>query len=278
MTTPRPRAARLLAVGALALSALAGTAAAASADAQSDYDTGLALGTKAYQYGLPLLDFERLYETQTSVNVPDNRGNGPVNQFSHVRRLLDASDRNVVAPNSDTLYSIAWLDLRKGPQVVRVPAIKDRFYVIPFYDPYTNDFYNVTSNKKSQPGAGDYGRTNGGAYAVVPPGFKGKLPKGVKRVQAPQYARADPRAHVHQVRERHEGRQQGPGRVHHHAALEVRRQVHAQAAQEGRQEGRQGDHPRHAAGPGPARLLHGAGEGAPALPRARRPTSRCSTR
>jgi hypothetical protein len=182
----RPRATRLLAVGALALSALAGTAAGASADAQSDYDTGLALGTKAYQFGLPLLDFQRLYETQTSVNVPDGKGNGPINRFSHLRKLANAADRNVVAPNDDTLYSLAWLDVKKEPQVVTVPAVKDRFYVIPFYDAYTNDFYNVTSNKKSEPGAGDYGRTNGGSYAVVPPGFKGKLPKGVKKVQAPQ--------------------------------------------------------------------------------------------
>jgi hypothetical protein len=186
MHTLRPRATRLLAVGALALSAFAGATASASADAQSDYDTGLALGTKAYQYGLPLLDMERLYKTQTSVNVPDGKGNGPVNRFSHLRRLAAASDRNVVAPNHDTLYSLAWLDVSKEPQVVTVPPVKDRFYVIPFYDVYTNNFFNVTSNGKSEPGAGDYGQTGGGAYAVVPPGFKGKLPKGVKKVQAPQ--------------------------------------------------------------------------------------------
>ena len=48
---------RQLAVGiALGCAALAAIAAAASADPTSDYNTGLALGTQAYQYGVPLLD------------------------------------------------------------------------------------------------------------------------------------------------------------------------------------------------------------------------------
>ena len=181
------RASRLvrLAVGLAVSAALLGAGASlASADATSDYNTGLALGQKAYRYGIPLLDTARVYATATSVNAPDGRGDGPVNEFSNVRRLTGPLETTVVAPNHDTLYSDAWLDLTHGPQVIHIPVIKHRFYVIPLYTPWTTDFYNITS-AHGQAGHGDYGVTRGGNFAVVPPGFKGKLPHGVKRVNSP---------------------------------------------------------------------------------------------
>ncbi len=77
--TARPR--RLAAGVALACAALASTAAVASADPTSDYDTGLTLGTQAYQYGVPLLDTERIFKTSTSVTVCDPvTGHGPGEQ------------------------------------------------------------------------------------------------------------------------------------------------------------------------------------------------------
>ena len=44
----------------------------------------------------------------------------------------------IVAPNADTLYSIAWLDLTSGPLVISIPATNGRFYVLQFLDAYTN--------------------------------------------------------------------------------------------------------------------------------------------
>ncbi|NCV88128.1 MAG: DUF1254 domain-containing protein, partial [Oxalobacteraceae bacterium] len=41
-----------------------------------------------------------------------------INAFSHSRRLLDASDRRVVTPNNDTLYTNAWLDLSRNPVLI----------------------------------------------------------------------------------------------------------------------------------------------------------------
>ena len=44
-----------------------------------------------------------------------------------------------VAPNNDTLYTMAHLDLHKGPLVLHVPKIAHhRYYVFEFLDPYTN--------------------------------------------------------------------------------------------------------------------------------------------
>jgi hypothetical protein len=169
----------------LALAALALAPASALAGASSDYDTGFTLGQKAFEYGRPLLDMQRTFRTSTSVNVPNGSGGGPVNRFSHFRRLTDPSDRTVVIPNHDTLYSMAWLDLSKEPQVIHVPPVKKRFYVFELLDMFTENFFNVTSNEKAQKGKGAYGLRKGGDFAVVGPGFKGRLPRGVKRVRSP---------------------------------------------------------------------------------------------
>ena len=159
-------------------------AAAASADPTSDYNTGLALGTQAYEYGVPLLDTERIFKSSTSVTVCDHvTGHGPVNQFCSIRNLASANQRTVDAPNDDTLYSLAWLDLSKQPQVIHAPQIRNRFWEFELVDPWTNDSFNITSAHLKM-GAGDFNVTGGGNWAVVGPGFKGRLPHGVIRVKS----------------------------------------------------------------------------------------------
>jgi hypothetical protein len=176
--TPRLHARLAGLVLALAVLALWPSAAAA------DYAQGLSLGAKAYEYGIPLVDMQRVYRSSTSVNVPDGQGRGPVNRFSHIRRLANASEQTVVAPNNDTPYSMAWLDLRREPQVLHAPPIRNRFWEFELVDPYTNNFFNITSAHRGL-GRGDFRVTGGGDWAVVGPGFHGRLPHGVKRVESP---------------------------------------------------------------------------------------------
>jgi hypothetical protein len=171
------------AIGASLAAAALATAPAASASTTPAYNTGLAIGTQAYEYGVPLLDTQRVYSTSTSVNVPDGLGHGPVNQFSNIRVLATASERTVNAPNRDTLYSTAWLNLSKQPMVLHAPAIKHRFWEFELLDSWTNNFYNITS-VPTPLGHGSFGVTGGGNWAVVGPDFKGKLPHGVKRIDS----------------------------------------------------------------------------------------------
>ena len=176
---------RLAAGVALTCAALLATAAAASGDATSDYNTGLTLGTEAYQYGVPLLDTERIFRSSTSVTVCNPvTGHGPVNQFCSIRNLASASQHTVNAPNDDTPYSLAWLDLSKQPMVLHAPAIKNRFWTFELVDPWTNNFFNITS-AHLKTGAGVFNVTRGGNWAVVGPHFEGKLPHGVIRIKAP---------------------------------------------------------------------------------------------
>jgi hypothetical protein len=39
----------------------------------------------------------------------------PMGQFANVREYPTAAFKEVTAPNADTLYSLAWLDLSQGP-------------------------------------------------------------------------------------------------------------------------------------------------------------------
>jgi hypothetical protein len=97
-----------------------------------------ALGQQAYLYGLPLLEFLRVRRTMSSVRCPDGRGNAPLNAFSHATRFATPSDRTVVLPNVDTLYSLAQVDLGNGPVVLSHPGMGHRYFVFELLDPYTN--------------------------------------------------------------------------------------------------------------------------------------------
>ena len=118
-----------------------------------------------------------------------------MNRFCSIRNLATADQRTVNAPNNDTPYSLAWLDLRKQPQVLHAPPIKNRFWEFELVDPWTNNFYNITSAHRKM-GAGDFNVTEGGDWAVVGPDFKGKLPRGVKRVELALRPRLDRRPHL----------------------------------------------------------------------------------
>lgn len=112
------------------------------------------LGHRAYLYGFPLLEFLRVRREQTSVRCPDGEGNSPVNSFANARGFARAEDRTVVAPNTDTLYSIAHLDLRK-PLVLSHPRMGERYYSFELLDPYTN-VIDIPGQREDGGGAGSY--------------------------------------------------------------------------------------------------------------------------
>jgi len=134
----------------------------------------IALQSYLYTYPLVLMDVTRRQMT----NAPAGQfpGRGPMMQFTHMRKFPTADFKEVVRPNFDTLYSLAWLDLRKEPVILSVPEVKDRFYMLPLLDMWTDVFAVI----------GTYGTgTQAGHYAITLPGWKGKLPSGVTRIESP---------------------------------------------------------------------------------------------
>ncbi|MFZ1128556.1 DUF1254 domain-containing protein [Methanoregula sp.] len=143
-----------------------------SAVSQADYNKGYEIGLEAYTYGLPLLETSTTFETMTSINVSDGAF-GPVNQFNNVRTLNNPGSTVVVAPGSNGLSSIAWLDLSKEPQVLHVPEVQNHFFVLALIDPYTNDLQNFGSVHNTPPGD----------YVIAGPGQQNApIPAGTQHI------------------------------------------------------------------------------------------------
>jgi hypothetical protein len=135
--------------------------------------------TAADPYRDAFLAFFPAYEMArlryTAIEDTANPRRGQLNGLNHLRRLLDHTARNVTAPNNDTLYSSARLDLRLGPLLVETPAIPQRYYSLQFMNFYTDNLAIL-------------GRRVGGdgplKIAVVGPGWTGPVPAHTHLVQA----------------------------------------------------------------------------------------------
>jgi hypothetical protein len=159
------------AVSALALSLLAPPVQAQEPSAASpEYQRAYRMGLEAYTYGLPLLTTNQTFLTMTSTDVSQGAF-GPTNQFNSVRSANTSTSTAVVAPGATSLSSIAWLDLTAGPQVLHVPQVRGRSFVLAFLDPYTTNLFNLGSASSTPPG--DYLVRDPSQHAVP-------LPSGVQ--------------------------------------------------------------------------------------------------
>jgi len=131
--------------------------------------------TQATVYGLPaVLQYAEMYAQ--AVDRGDKRYVG-FNRFVHDRDLADPDYAAFKSPNSDTLYSNAWLDLTHGPVIVDVPPVPLKYYTLNFFDAYGN-----ASNISTR----TFG-SKGGRYLIAPVLWKGTVPAGVSlfRVATP---------------------------------------------------------------------------------------------
>jgi hypothetical protein len=130
----------------------------------------IALDAYIYGYSLITTDVTRVQMS----NVDKVEGvRGPAGQFINVPRYPPADYRGVSAPNADTLYSLAWLDLAE-PQVFSHPDMGNRFYLFEIVDLWMTDL-----NSPSK-------RTSGGAaanYLITGPGWSGTVPPGMKQIK-----------------------------------------------------------------------------------------------
>jgi hypothetical protein len=172
---------RAAAIGGLSLIAGATTGPLARAEWGSEFAAlgeGLEdfwVATDAYIYGYPLVTMEMTRRIMTNVAaVEGNRG--PMGQVIKARQYPDASFRDVTAPNADTLYTIAWIDVGKEPWVLSIPDMKGRYFLVPLLDGWTNVF--------QVPGSRTTG-TGAQTYAITGPGWSGALPAGMKEYKAP---------------------------------------------------------------------------------------------
>ena len=135
----------------------------------------LPIGIEAYIYGYPLVTMEMTRRVMTNVEKPEGT-RAPMGQFVRMREYPNSSFRDVTAPNADTLYTTAWVDVGEEPWVLSLPDADGRYYLFPMLDGWTNVF-QVPGKRTTGTGAQK--------YAITGPGWKGQLPEGVVEYKAP---------------------------------------------------------------------------------------------
>ena len=78
------------------------------------------IAEEGFIYGLPLV---MNYAVMQEFAVDRNSGQfkAPFNEINNEHRVATPEDTAVITPNSDTPYSMLWLDLRAEPMVISAP-------------------------------------------------------------------------------------------------------------------------------------------------------------
>jgi hypothetical protein len=135
----------------------------------------MAIGEDAYIYGYSLVTMYMTRRVTTNVSAPDGF-HAPMGQFANAREYPTAAFKDVTAPNADTLYSSAWLDLSKEPYILSLPDEGNRYFLTPMLSGWT-DVFQVPGTRTT----GDKAQT----YAITGPGWTGTLPAGVTQYKSP---------------------------------------------------------------------------------------------
>lgn len=138
-------------------------------------DEAYAIGLDAYVYAYPLVLMEVTRRVATS---PEGAGRpyAPMNRFAHMRTYPDASFKDVVRPNADTLYSTLWYDVSDQPLILTLPDTGGRYHVVPLMDMWTDVFATLGTRTTGN---------GGGKVAIVGPHWNGKLPAALRIVRSP---------------------------------------------------------------------------------------------
>lgn len=126
------------------------------------------LATEAYVAGYPMV-----VSIRTMQRLGGLLG---TNSLFWQTALSGPESRFIVAPNRDTLYSIAVLDLRGGPLVLTLPEVTDRYYTYQLLSPWTDSFAYIGTRATG-------GRA--GSWVIAPPGWEGEAPEGAEVIESP---------------------------------------------------------------------------------------------
>ena len=88
-----------------------------------------------------------------------------------------ASKLMTTGVNRDTLITVGWLDLSKGPKVLHVPDFSGRYYSVQFTNPSRNTNFAYVGTRTTGTQAGD--------HLITGPGWKGQVPSGMTQIASP---------------------------------------------------------------------------------------------
>jgi hypothetical protein len=167
------------------------SAAPASSDQSSQATAAQAwvrsLALQAATYGVPIV---AMYNLRNAVSFAPSAKSKP-NEIWRVEDIVTpaiAEKLGYVTPNVNVVYGFGFMDLRRQPLILRAPSSHGRYYMVEMVDMWTNAFAYVGGTATGY---------NGGAFALVGPGWHGRLPAGVKRIACPTpWIELQPRVHV----------------------------------------------------------------------------------
>jgi hypothetical protein len=128
----------------------------------------------AYIYGYSLITTEVTRVQMTNVSAPAEM-KAPMNSFFNVKRYPPGDYRGVSAPNADTLYSVAWLDLGAEPIVFSHPDMGKRYYLFPTYSLWMPVLQSLGSRTTGEKAAN---------YLFTGPGWNGQVPAGMTQIKS----------------------------------------------------------------------------------------------
>ena len=99
-----------------------------------------------------------------------------LNRHIHLTKLSTPSSRAVTAPNNDTLYTSAILDLSTGPVELIVPDATERYLSVAFMDMFNDQIAYIGTRAT---------KGKGGVYWLVRPGQQASPSEGVQRIDFP---------------------------------------------------------------------------------------------
>ena len=129
----------------------------------------------AYIYGYSLITTEVTRVQMTNVPAVSEL-KAPMNSVFNIKRYPPADYRGVSAPNADTLYSIAWLDLGAEPIVFSHPDMGKRYYLFPTYSLWMPVLESLGSRTTGEKAAN---------YLFTGPGWNGQVPAGMTQIKSP---------------------------------------------------------------------------------------------
>ncbi|MFS6826872.1 DUF1254 domain-containing protein [Cyanobium sp. ATX-6F1] len=131
------------------------------------------IAQEGFIYGLPIV-MNYAVMNEYILNKNSGQWKAPFNQIFNEARVFTYQDTAIPTPNSDTPYSLLWMDLRAEPQVVSVPLVENkRYYSVQLIDGNTFN-YGYIGSRATGHEAGD--------YLIVGPRWKGEQPPGIKQV------------------------------------------------------------------------------------------------
>ncbi|HIE1866398.1 DUF1254 domain-containing protein [Pseudomonas aeruginosa] len=123
-----------------------------------------------YLFGYPLVIMELTKQYHLA------RGETVLNQLNHSTSFPNYRFNSVVAPNVDTLYSVAHLDLRAAPVVLSIPETHGHYYMMPILDAWTNVV--------ASPGTRTIGE-DAREFLIAGPTWQGEPPPGTQLIRVP---------------------------------------------------------------------------------------------